>query len=107
VTYEDGAEMKIARPDFVFFSEQTDGTVIADIIDPHGIHFADALPKLRGLAQYADTNSGIYRRIAAVAELNNGFRILDLTKLATRAAVFAATTAKTLYESNAAAAYPM
>jgi type III restriction enzyme len=107
VTYEDGEEMKIVRPDFIFFSEQTDGTVVAEIIDPHGIHFADALPKLRGLAKYAEANNDVYRGIKALAEINKGFRSLDLTNATTRAAVFAATTAKTLYESNAAADYSM
>jgi type III restriction enzyme len=44
--------MKIVRPDFIFFSWLTDGNIAADIVDPHGIQFADALTKLRGLAKY-------------------------------------------------------
>jgi hypothetical protein len=105
VTYEEGGDMKIVRPDFIFFSEQVDGTIVADIIDPHGIHLADALPKLQGLAKYAAANSNLYRRIEAVAELSNGFRSLNLAEETTRAAVFVATTAKKLYESDAAADY--
>jgi type III restriction enzyme len=105
VTYEEGGEMKIVRPDFIFFSEQPDGTVVADIIDPHGIHFADALPKIKGLAMYAKANRDVYRKVAALAELNNGFRSLDLTNETIRTAVFAATSAKSLYESDAATDY--
>lgn len=54
VTYEDGTEIKIVRPDFIFFSELPDGTIVADIVDPHGIHLSDALTKLKGLARYAE-----------------------------------------------------
>ena len=45
ITYEEGEVVKIVRPDFVFFSKLGDGSIVADIIDPHGIQFADALPK--------------------------------------------------------------
>jgi type III restriction enzyme len=39
---------KIVRPDFIFFAEQ-DGKIVADIIDPHGIHLADARCQIAGL----------------------------------------------------------
>jgi type III restriction enzyme len=42
------------RPDFIFFGTNRDGSVVVDLVDPHGHHLADALPKLRGLADYAD-----------------------------------------------------
>ena len=57
------------RPDFVFFSKDGSGTVAASIVDPHGHHFDDALPKLRGLASYAEKNAGHFQRIEAVANL--------------------------------------
>lgn len=47
IVYEDGNENRILRPDFIFFAKQTDGTIAADIVDPHGHHLADALPKLK------------------------------------------------------------
>jgi type III restriction enzyme len=28
---------------------QADGTLVADIVDPHLLHLADALPRLQGL----------------------------------------------------------
>jgi len=102
VTYEDGNEIKIMRPDFIFFSQLADGSVVADIVDPHGIQFADALPKLRGLARYAEAHSGIYRRIEAVAKIDEQYRVLDLLRSDVRTAVDTATSAKALYQSSAA-----
>ena len=67
VTYEEGGDTKIVRPDFIFFAQLDDGTIVADIVDPHGIQFGDALPKLKGLAEYAEANEGIYRRIETFA----------------------------------------
>jgi hypothetical protein len=36
IAYEDGGQTKILRPDFFFFSRQQDGSIAADIVDPHG-----------------------------------------------------------------------
>lgn len=105
VIYEDGGEVRIVRPDFIFFAKLPDGSVIADIVDPHGIQFADALPKLKGLAKYAEKHRAHYRRIEAIAECDGKFRALDLTEIAARSAVFAATTAKEAYESGSASDY--
>lgn len=41
-----------ACPDFIFFSG-TDEDVKVSIVDPHGFHLGDAIPKLRGLADFA------------------------------------------------------
>ena len=105
IIYEEGEETKIVRPDFVFLGQLADGSVVADIVDPHGIQFGDAMPKLKGLSRYAETFGGQYRRIEAVAKIGDKFRVLDLTEPSTRAAVATATTIKALYESDAAADY--
>lgn len=105
VTYEEGDELKIVRPDFIFFVRRPDGGVAVDIVDPHGIQFGDALPRMKGLARYAEKHPGVYRRIEVVAKIGSTFRALDLTEPSTRAAVFSAETAKALYESDAAADY--
>jgi len=97
VAYKENDEYKIVRPDFVFFSEQ-DGKVIADIVDPHGIHLADALPKLRGMAEYAQTYAGSYRRIESIAQASGKLRVLDLTRTDVQAAIKGATNATALYE---------
>ncbi|MBJ7579305.1 DEAD/DEAH box helicase family protein [Devosia sp. MC532] len=105
VTYEEGSEVKILRPDFIFFARLPDGTVSADIIDPHGLQFGDALPKLMGLAKYAEENDGLYRRIEVFAEVGGKARVIDLTERAARAAVFSASTVKEVYESTTANDY--
>jgi hypothetical protein len=102
VTYEEDNETKIMRPDFVFFAETPDGRVVADIIDPHGIYLADALPKLRGLARYAEHHRGAFRRIESVAKVGEALKLLDLTEASVRAAVYQATSAKLLYDGSAA-----
>jgi hypothetical protein len=104
VTYDDGGEVKIVRPDFVFFTQGDDGIAV-DIVDPHGIQFADALPKLRGLARYAERHPGVYRRIEVVAQVGTKFRTIDLTESRTRVAVLAAENVKELYDSEAAVDY--
>lgn len=104
VAYADGDKYEIVRPDFVFFVEQ-DGRLQVDLVDPHGHHLADALPKLRGLAEYAEQHSGAYRRIEAVAEAAGKLRRLDLKKIEVRQAVVAASSAKALYEGLAASDY--
>jgi len=97
IAYLSGEQYGIVRPDFIFFATEADGTVIADIVDPHGLHLADALPKLQGLAVYAETHSDAYRRIESVAEAMGKLRVLDLTKETVRQAVASATDATSLF----------
>jgi type III restriction enzyme len=104
VTYEDG-DTKIVRPDFIFFAQLADGSIAADIIDPHGHYLADALPKLQGLARYAEANAGSFRRIETITKTNGGYRVLDLTEPSVRAAIDTATSAQALFEGKAGADY--
>jgi len=90
VAYVEGDETSIVRPDFLFFCESANGSVVVDIVDPHGTHLADALPKLRGLARYAETHPGVYRRIEAVAKAGGKLRVLDLMREDVRKAIAAA-----------------
>jgi len=54
VAYKDGQGIwRTLRPDFLFFSEGSDGIEVS-IVDPHSHHLSDAIPKLRGLARYAE-----------------------------------------------------
>lgn len=105
VTYEEDGEIKICRPDFIFFSRRADGGIAASIVDPHGIQFGDALPRLKGLARYAEKHPGMYQRIEVVAQLGSTFRVIDLTEAPARAAVLAAKSVKAVYEGNAAVDY--
>ncbi|GAB2461277.1 hypothetical protein GCM10011375_12340 [Hymenobacter qilianensis] len=104
IAYTNGNDTKIVRPDFIFFAEQ-DETIVVDIVDPHGFHLADALPKLQGLARYAETHSQFYRRIEAVAEVEGNMRVLNLTNPDVRRAIVGATNAESIYKSAVAGNY--
>ncbi|HET6995765.1 MAG TPA: DEAD/DEAH box helicase family protein [Chitinophagaceae bacterium] len=104
IAYINDDDTKILRPDFIFFAEQDD-EIVADIIDPHSFHLADALPKLQGLAGYAETHSQFYRRIEAVAEVDGRLRVLNLNNQDVRKAISNATSAESLYKSAVAVNY--
>lgn len=104
IAYFEDEQYRIVRPDFVFFSQQ-DGQVVVDLVDPHGLHLADALPKLQGLALYAENHGNTYRRIESVAEAIGKLRVLDLKRLDVRQAIKSANSAKVLYEGALASDY--
>lgn len=97
-------EWKALRPDFIFFAEGQQG-VTADIVDPHGHHLADAMPKLRGLADFVEKYGAEFRRIESVAETNGVYRVLDLKRDQVRDAIRNVEYAKALYESDLASDY--
>jgi type III restriction enzyme len=105
VTYLTNARVMILRPDFIFFSRLSNGSIAADIVDPHGTQFSDAIPKLQGLARYAETHPSVYRRIESVAKVADKLRVLDLTSAEVRRAVAETQDAKALYESHVASDY--
>ncbi len=104
IAYVEDEDTRIMRPDFIFFAQEGE-RIVADIIDPHGTYLADALPKLRGLAKYAEEHAAQYRRIEAVAEDGVRLRMLDLTNPKVRSAVREATSAKALYKGAMAGDY--
>lgn len=105
IAYLSGDQYGIVRPDFIFFATQKDGAVVADIVDPHSLHLADALPKLQGLALYAKTHAQAYRRIESVAEAMGKLRVLDLTNEEVRKAIADAKDAASLFAGPLARDY--
>lgn len=105
ILYDDADDKRLVRPDFVFFSQQTDGAIVADIVDPHGHHLADSLPKLHGLARYAEMNGHLFGRIEAVSEVEGRYQMLDLKNPDVRTAVYAAASAKSAYQGAVSAPY--
>ncbi len=89
--------MRIVRPDFLIFSRQADGPIAVGIVDLHGTQFNDALPKLKGLAAYAERHADKVRRVDAIAAVGDKLEALDLTDAGVRAAVAAAADARGLY----------
>ena len=105
VAYLDGEQYKVVRPDFIFFVAQKNGTVVADLVDPHGVHLSDSLPKLKGLAVYAHEHGATYRRIESIAEVGGKLRVLDLTDASVREAIAGAGDAKGLFAGVLASDY--
>lgn len=97
-------DWRTLRPDFVFFGE-SDGKVRASIVDPHGHWLPDALPKLRGMAEFAYTYAADFHRIEAVTRVDGRLRVLDFTLAAVRKAVLDAVDADDVYRSTAANDY--
>lgn len=106
VAYRDtSGDWKALRPDFIFFGTAHDGSVVVDLVDPHGHHLSDALPKLKGLADFAERFETDFRRIESVAETGGKLRVLDITHENVREAIRSAESAKVLYDSALAADY--
>ena len=104
IPWQDGTGVwRGLRPDFVFFDRRADGTLGASIVDPHGYHLADALPKLRALADYAENHGDAYLRVLSIARTDGVSRSLDMKAPHVRAAVREATDAKALYLDDAVA----
>ena len=72
------------HPDFVFF-EKAGNKVMPSIIDPHGEQFADSLPKMRGLADYAEEFGDLYARIWCVN--GDATRYVDLKEADVRSCI--------------------
>ncbi len=69
-------------------------------------HLGDALPKLRGLADYGVEYGGQFHRIEAVAQMRDAtLRVLDLHKESARQAIQQANDVEQLYLSDAATNY--
>lgn len=104
IAYLEAGQYKVVRPDFIFFFEQS-GELGADLVDPHGLQYADALPKLQGLAAYAEDHVNAFRRIESVAEANGVLRVLDLQSPEVREAVRKATDANSIFRGTLAHDY--
>ncbi|MDE0126603.1 MAG: DEAD/DEAH box helicase family protein [Bryobacterales bacterium] len=92
-------------PDFLFFHGDSEN-MMASIVDPHGHHLADALPKLRGLAEFAAMHGESFHRIESVARMNDGaLRVLDLTDPDIRRAIARAVDTQALFRGDEATDY--
>ncbi|WP_328525625.1 DEAD/DEAH box helicase [Kribbella sp. NBC_00359] len=106
IAYKDGkGNWRRLCPDFVFFSGE-DEEIKVSIVDPHGFHLGDALPKLRGLADFTAEYAHEFHRVEAVAQMKDKtLRVLDLKSEAVRKAIHEAGDAERLYLSVAATDY--
>lgn len=54
IGYQQDGGWRSRQPDLIFVELDTNGTLRPSILDPHGTQFADAIPKLLALADYAE-----------------------------------------------------
>ena len=105
IAYQNAQGWRRMCPDFLFFHGDSENMKVS-IVDPHGHHLADALPKLRGLAEFAATHGESFHRIDSVAQMKDGtLRVLDLTDPHTREAITEAKDTQALYLSDGANDY--
>ena len=108
IPYQMDGKTRILRPDFLFFhSGGGPDEVVVDVVDPHGDHLADALPKLVGLAQWATGDEALrrgVRTVEATAVVDGRVRMLALHDAEIAAVVLEAASggvsAKELYLSH-------
>ncbi|MDR0481721.1 MAG: DEAD/DEAH box helicase family protein [Cellulomonadaceae bacterium] len=63
-------------PDFIFI-DAVDGQPRASIIDPHGTHLADAVAKLKGIAEYASKHGLAFHRIQSIALVDDEYLMIN------------------------------
>lgn len=106
VPYKSDGVWKSMQPDFIFITKMGDGSLAASIVDPHGLQFSDALPKLKGLAYFAEKHGDQFVRIDALAhDKGKKMVLLSMKDEATRKAVREALDAKSLFNSPLARTY--
>ncbi|MFI6485576.1 DEAD/DEAH box helicase [Nonomuraea sp. NPDC050663] len=73
-------------PDFIFIS-RIGHKLVAGLIDPHGTHLADSVPKLKGLTVYATKHASRFHRIQSIAKLEGTYWMLNHLDAQVRAAI--------------------
>ena len=73
-------------PDFVFL-RRVGNKIVVDILDPHDPTRADAVPKAKGLARYAEKHGARFGRVQVQAKIGDQLRSLELTDPKVRKAV--------------------
>lgn len=77
IAYRLGDDRKTLHPDFIFF-EKMNGEEMPAVVDPHGIHLADTLPKLKGIAKYVEDFGDSFSRYWFVSDYKNQAMYLDM-----------------------------
>lgn len=101
---DDGGR-KILRPDFIFFSRNSDGEIIAEVVDPHSVHLEDSISKLMGLSDYAKNHKGVFDRIQSVSKIRTSVRCLNMIEPKSRKIVRSTRSVSKAFSSDAAKDY--
>lgn len=86
IAYRIGDDRKVLHPDFIFFEKVGDREMPA-VVDPHGIHLADTLPKLKGVARYVEDFGESFSRYWFVSDYKGQATYLDMKDAETRAVI--------------------
>ena len=76
IPYTAADGVKGVAPDFIFI-EQVGDALRASLVDPHGTHLADAVPKLKGIAKYALEHGHEFHRLQSIAEVGGEYLMLN------------------------------
>ena len=71
------------RPDFIFFvRDEADGRLWPTIVDPHGSHLSDTVPKLKGYVEYLREFPMVFKQVLAVSDFpkRKEYRALNLLR---------------------------
>lgn len=90
IAYRRGDDRKTLHPDFIFF-ESVNGVEMPSIVDPHGIHLSDYLPKLKGISKYVEDFGDMFNRYWIVSDYKNQAVYLDLKDSEVRSSIAIAT----------------
>ena len=104
IVYERGDRYSHMHPDFVFFFDKA-GQVAPVMVDPHGAHQSDAIPKLLGLARFAEEHGHLFPRIESVTDMDGGYLYLNMKSAEVREAIRACDDAKVMFKSKHAKKY--
>ena len=94
IPYRLGDDRKVLHPDFIFFEKVGDREMPA-IVDPHGLHLADTMPKLKGIARYVEDFGESFSRYWFVSDYKGQATYLDIKDAETRSVI---STASDAYE---------
>lgn len=96
IPYRLGDDRKVLHPDFIFF-EKVGGREMPAVVDPHGLHLADTMPKLKGIARYVEDFGETFSRYWFVSDYKGQATYLDMKDAETRAVIAAASDAYECY----------
>ncbi len=97
IAYRLGDDRKTLHPDFIFF-EKVNNEEMPSVVDPHGLHLADTLPKLRGVAKYVEDFGDTFYRYWFVSDYKNQAMYLDMKDPEVRSVIFSAADAYECFE---------
>ena len=108
IPYYLNGEWENMYPDFLFFQQTGNGSIVRTIVDPHGDWLGDSVAKLKGYVAYLRDHPDLFGSVLAVAEdRDKTCRYLDLTLPSVQNAIdiFTGSSAKELFHGPLSQVY--